>query len=346
MGILSARPVRPGGPVPIRKVASVSTDTASTDGTSADAATRVSVFDIPHSELKAGLLVDAGELGQAGRLDPDTVLDAYDRYGAVVIKGLGLDRPGFVDFTETYTGNFMEYVGGANNDRGSAMSGSSTVLTVTGGNTLGQAIPLHGEMFYSSYRPATLFFCCQRPADEDGQTTVCDGVALWNALPDDIRAQFEQRKLRYLRMYRDDSWQKAYKTDDIEEVKRICAETGVEFVDHGDGTFDTIHVDTAYADTSAGRALINSMIVWASREFIAKLDDSQVRWEDGSMIDPALLYKVHEIAESLTQNIDWEPGMVAIVDNRRVMHGRRAYADEGRDIIMRLGLDPLDRKGS
>jgi alpha-ketoglutarate-dependent taurine dioxygenase len=33
--------------------------------------------------------------------------------------------------------------------------------------------------------------------------------------------------------------------------------------------------------------------------------------------------------------------MVAIVDNTRVMHGRRAYEDPGRDIIMRLSLETL-----
>lgn len=289
--------------------------------------------------LKAGILIDATGLADPAQIDTDAIRAEYARHGAVLVKGLGLDRAGFVAFTERFVPSFMEYVGGANNDRGSAMSGSNTVLTVTGGNTLGQAIPLHGEMFYTTYRPATLFFCCQRPADADGETTICDGVALWNALPDDLRTLFETRKIRYRRIYKDDAWQKVYKTDDLGEVRTLCEETGVEFVDHGDGTFDTVHVDTAWADTSAGRAFINSMVVWASREYIAKLDDSQVRWEDGSPIDPKVLYAVHEVSEGLTENIAWEPGMVAIVDNRRVMHGRRAYEDSGRDIIMRLSRD-------
>lgn len=294
---------------------------------------------LPAAPLKAGVLIDATALGDPAQLDRGAILAELARYGAVVVKGLGLDKAGFVAFTERYVPSFMEYVGGANNDRGSAMTGSNTVLTVTGGNTLGQAIPLHGEMFYTTYRPATLFFCCQRPADADGETTICDGVAIWNALPDEIRTLFETKKIRYRRVYNDDAWQKVYKTDDLSEVRKLCEETGVEFVDHSDGTFDTVHIDTAWSDTSAGRSFINSMIVWASREFIAKIDDSQVRWEDGSPIDPAILYKIHQISEDLTQNIAWEPGMVAIVDNRRVMHGRRAYEDAGRDIIMRLSLD-------
>ncbi len=294
---------------------------------------------LPVTPLKAGALVDASAIGAAGAVDKTFLLDQFATHGAILVKGLGLDPQGFVDFTEMFLSDFMEYVGGANNDRGSAFGGSATVLTVTGGNTLGQAIPLHGEMFYTTYRPATLFFCCQRPADENGETTICDGIKLWAALPQEMKDQFEAKKIRYRRIYKDDAWTKVYKTDDLEAVKKICADTGEEFVDHGDGTFDTIHIDTAYADVAAGRAFINSMIVWASREYIAKLDDSQVRWEDGSPIDPQMIMAIHKIAESITENIAWEPGMVALVDNRRVMHGRRAYEDKGRDIIMRLSLE-------
>ncbi len=303
--------------------------------------TESTATDLPVTALKAGAVIDATTLSDATAIDRDFLLDQFAQHGAVLVKGGNLDRPGFVTFTVGFLDNFMEYVGGANNDRGSAMAGSSTVLTVTGGNTLGQAIPLHGEMFYTTYRPATLFFCCQRPADENGETTICDGIALWNALPAEIREMFEARKIRYRRIYTDDAWKKVYKTDDIAAVKKICEETGVEFIENEDGSIETVYVDWAWHDTSAGRSFINSMIVWASREFIAKIDDSQVRFEDGSMIPPEVLYKIHEIAEGLTENIAWEPGMVAIVDNRRVMHGRRAYKDEGRDIIMRLSLDGL-----
>ncbi len=292
--------------------------------------------DLPVTPLKAGAMIDAGAVGDAALVGDAPILDALERHGAVLLRGCPIDRPGFVAFTERFAGSFMEYVGGANNDRGSAMAGNNTVLTVTGGNTLGQAIPLHGEMFYTTFRPATLFFCCQRPADADGQTTICDGITLWQALPDEIRAEFEAKQIRYRRIYTDDSWTKVYKTDDLDAVKRFCADTGVEFVDHGDGSFDTVHTDWAWSDVAAGRAFINSMIVWASREYIAKIDDSQVRWADGSPIDPQMLMTIHRIAEAHTQDIPWEPGMVAIVDNRRVMHGRRAYTDDGRDIIMRL----------
>lgn len=291
--------------------------------------------------LKVGAMIDASAVHDPGKLDLDLVLDTFDTHGAVLIKGCDVGRQEFVDLTERFPLRFMEYVGGANNDRASAFGQSTTVLTVTGGAVAKKAIPLHGEMFYTRPRAQTLFFCCIRPAAENGQTTICDGVAFWNALPDDIKAIFQEKKLMYRRIYKDDAWKKVYKTDSLDEVKAICERNGVVLTELPDGGFQTVYVDYAWQDHKAGRCFINSLLVWAAREYIAKMDDSQVRFEDGTPMTSEMLYKIHAIGEGLTLNVPWEPGMVAIVDNNRVMHGRRAYDDDARDIIMRLSDDAL-----
>lgn len=291
--------------------------------------------------MKAGALIDASAVHDPAKLNLQIVQDAFDRHGAVLLKGLDVGRSEFVALTERFPVRFMEYVGGADNDRGSAFGQSKTVLTVTGGAVEKLAIPLHGEMFYTKPRPETLFFCCIRPADENGQTTICDGVALWNALPDEIQKAFTERRVTYRRIYKDDTWKKTYKTDSLDHLREICRETGVQLIENDDGSLETVHTDWAYHDHKGGRAFINSVLVWAAREYIAKINDSKVRFEGGEPFTPEMLYKVHAIAESLTLNVPWEPGMVAIVDNMRVMHGRRAYEDTQRDIIMRLSLDPL-----
>lgn len=291
--------------------------------------------------LKSGALIDASAVGDPQMLDVAVVLKTFHEYGAVVIEGLDLTRDGFPMFTERFANNFMEYLGGADNDRDSALGNSTTVLTVTGGNTAKQAIPLHGEMFYTQPRPHTLFFSCMRPANENGETTICDGVALWNAMPEAARKLFEDNKLVYRRIYNDDAWHKVYKTDDIEAVAKLCERTGVKLIRNEDGTIETIHTCYGYFDHKAGRSFVNSILTWAAREYLAGIQDSKLRFEDGSELPKEMLYKINEIAETLTVEIPWKPGTVAIVDNMRVMHGRRAYQDEGRDIIMRLSLAEL-----
>ncbi len=303
--------------------------------------TQTQPVEIAVKPMMCGALLDVPPATDPMTIDKQTVLDAFRKYGAVLIEQADMPRERFVDFTERFLSRFMEYVGGADNDRDSALGDSKTVLKVTGGNTAKMAIPLHGEMFYTEPRPATAFFACMRPADENGQTTICDGVALWNALPDDIRAYFEKNRITYHRIYDDDAWHKVYKTDDIDKVAELCKQTGVKLTVNDDGTIETFHTCYAYYDHPAGRAFVNSVLTWAAREYIAGIQDSKLRLEDGSELPGDMLYKINDIAEGLTLNVPWRPGTVAIVDNMRFMHGRRAYEDEGRDIIMRLSLDPL-----
>ncbi len=295
--------------------------------------------------LQAGAILDFAGARSAVEIESQTVLDAYHEHGAVLLRGLDVDRPGFVAFTERYSNNFMEYVGGANNERDSAYGDSKTVLTVTGGAVARQAIPLHGEMFYTQPRPPALFFCCIRPADERGETTICDGVLLWNALPEAVRTLFTERKLKYRRIYTDESWKAVYKVDNLEAVKAICAKMNVSLTTHADGGIETVHTCYAYNDHKSGRAFVNSVLVWAAREYIADMDDSFVRFEDDSELSKSMLMEINAIAESLTVEVPWAPGMVAVVDNMRVMHGRRAYDDTGRDIIMRLSAEALHGQG-
>ena len=292
----------------------------------------------------AGAMLDCSTLHDPALLDIDAVAAEYRKYGALVLTGLDVRHEAFIALTERFAPTFMEYVGGANNDRDSAYGKSTTVLTVTGGAAAKYAIPLHGELHYTYPRPKTMFFCCIRPADANGQTMLCDGVALWKALPDPIRTLFETRRIRYRRIYTEADWKKVYKTDDLDRVKATCAKAGVVLNELGDGQIETIHIAHVYNDVAAGRSFVNNMLVWAAREYISGFTDSQVRFEDGSDLPKDVLYKIHEISEKLTLNIPWQPGWVALVDNTRVMHGRRSYEDEKRDIILRLSADAIGQR--
>ncbi|MDJ0688013.1 MAG: TauD/TfdA family dioxygenase [Xenococcaceae cyanobacterium MO_188.B32] len=64
-----------------------------------------------------------------------------------------------------------------------------------------------------------------------------------------------------------------------------------------------------------------------------------VSFEDGSEIDDEIMSELNEIAEKITAEISWKKGDILMVDNTRIMHGRRAFLDEKRDIYIRL-CDP------
>ena len=50
----------------------------------------------------------------------------------------------------------------------------------------------------------------------------------------------------------------------------------------------------------------------------------EYRSHDGTLIETALLEDVAELCEQHTEEIDWKDGDIAIIDNKRCLHGRRA----------------------
>ena len=57
------------------------------------------------------------------------------------------------------------------------------------------------------------------------------------------------------------------------------------------------------------------------------------------MIPPIRMLVVSEVnknAEKITTEISWKKGDILMVNNTIIMHGRRAFADNKRDIYLRL----------
>ena len=61
-----------------------------------------------------------------------------------------------------------------------------------------------------------------------------------------------------------------------------------------------------------------------------------VCFDDDSEITDEIMSELNEIAERITIEISWQKGDILMIDNTRIMHGRRAFEDEQRDIYIRL----------
>ena len=59
---------------------------------------------------------------------------------------------------------------------------------------------------------------------------------------------------------------------------------------------------------------------------------------DGAPVTPDEIEEIREIAETVTHEINWQDGDIAILDNTRVMHGRRAIADTNRNLFIGMGM--------
>lgn len=308
-----------------------------------------------------GMIIEAEAGGSIQDLPPEEIISLFKQYGALVFRNFEVNADTFLQFSSLYCKDFSSYQGGAFRlgplDR-QRVNNHETLLTVTG-PTKCYAIPLHGEMYYARKRPSILWFFCENPPARDGETIICDGTAIYRNMSPEVKAFFERNPLRYLRHLTLDQWRDAFQTDDVDVVRKWCSENDATLVvDEGDGS---VRIEYAAPATFKNPRLredvfINPLFIvyhyeQAVRSGLAAevLGDAfghscpiVVRLEDGSEVPETLLNEVEETAAGLTADVSWRGGDVLMIDNTRVLHGRREYLGADRSIYYRAGDPAFD----
>jgi alpha-ketoglutarate-dependent taurine dioxygenase len=260
-------------------------------------------------------------------LDRDSIIELFKAEGALLFRGFETNIEIFTQFTNEFSQDFMDYAGGVFNRR--IINGDPTVLSV---NDFNHEVKLHGEMYYQKTIPLMLWFFCARPAEQAGETIVCDGKRFFEELSQPLKELFSQKKLKYRGHLDVDAWKKRYKTDDLNVVKQICKNSDVYLKINEDESIDVHYICSAIQPDMSKQYMvfINSLLPAKS------MAPSSISFEDDSEIDDEIASELNEIAEKITAEVRWEKGDILMIDNTRIMHGRRAFVDDRRDIYLRL----------
>lgn len=270
-----------------------------------------------------------------GPFDPGGVWKPLREHGVVVLRGAAGSPAAF----EAATAPFAEYFRVHQDPARRGYNPADTTQSVTAGE---EAIGLHAERAYLPGRPELVFFCCVTPPVRGGETTICDGAAIVDRLSaEDVRA-LDAMTLTWHSTLDKPRWGRLYHTDDPALAATLFS---ASIAIHGEKSrtrywFDddeALHVDYHAPSLIAGR--IGGRKAFANYLLLAALEPAGPRatQRDGSQVPADLLGRVAEVAESLTTEIAWERGDVAIIDNTRCLHGRRAFAGGPREILARMG---------
>lgn len=265
----------------------------------------------------------------------DQIVDLFKNRGLLLFRGFDLSQEGFIKFTEQLTPNFMDYSGGAYARE--SIGGDETVLSVTG-NRQFFGVPFHGEMFYTQNRPSILWFYCVVPPVSDGETTVCDGVAVLEQLSANTRRLFEEQEIKYIRHYSSKDWQGIYATDDVATVAKTCAERNTKFTHFPeDNSISTEYQCSAvttplYLDKPA---FVNNILPVILQETKGNTH-SLVRFSDDSKIPEEAIDDIQAVTDRLTLAVAWQAKDLVMVDNSRSMHGRHEFNDTQRELNVRM----------
>ncbi len=261
------------------------------------------------------------------QVDKQLIIDLFKEYGVLLFRGFKAECDEFLEFSNSLSADFMDYIGGY--VKRQEINGNPTLLTV---NDFSSAIKLHGEMYYQKHHPAMIWFYCNQPPLKDGQTIVCDGKQFYKELSDSLKNLFQQKKLKYPSKLSKNDWQIRYKTENIKTAIQICLDNDLEVKVNEDESMSRVYTCPAVYPSRSQEDLvfINSLLPAQA------VNRNLVRFDDDSEISKEIISELNVIAEQITVEINWQKGDILMIDNERIMHGRRAFSDNQRDIYIRL----------
>ena len=254
------------------------------------------------------------------------ILDYFRSYGLLLFRGFEVDDKKMKVFAKQFSSKFIR-----DQDRLLVDSSDGFVGLVDGGT---HYISPHCEHANSPFRPDVVWFCCAVPAAQGGETLVWDGVRVWQEMSTQLRQLFCNKKIRFSQKFPASAWKHFLgRGSTIVDVKRtLDGLEGVSYQINPDQSVSLDYVCSAVVKTKYGNheAFANSLI----SEY--KNPRGVVTFEDGSPIPETVINEIKEIMNRLTEGIPWQSGDLAMIDNSRFLHGRRAFKDTRRRILTTL----------
>jgi len=269
-------------------------------------------------------------------IDPasvDAIKEHLKQDGWALLRGFGADLPAFSDLTRQMCTTITFDPARENTDK--------TTQKVDAG--LGP-IGLHIENGNTPVCPDIVLFHCTQAAFEGSQTTICDGQRLFDAF-DDAQKQRWSQKMTVKRRLPEELW-KRYLVNEhpalddpdsvtMEHIQQFkAAIPGQDFTLNTDGSLDyelTLSPVRPSA-LSDGLGFANA-VLGPSHNYEAPT----YTMADGSIVTTEEIEALRDLAETCTVEINWQDGDIAVIDNTRVMHGRRAIKDADRRLFIGMG---------
>lgn len=283
------------------------------------------------------------------RQQRDRLLGEAADHGAVLLRGLALDGPaGFRSVARALLGELSSYCGG-DSPRRRLAAGVYTSTSLPGE----REIPLHNEMSYSSAHPRHVVFFCDQPAVRGGATPLLDGRLLLGHVPERLCRHARRVGVRYVQRLPDShglgkSWQATFETDDREEVECLLEQRNAEYEWGPKGGLVVSEVVSPVVrhPITGEEAWFSQLDQWHAsmidQETQALLDEvgeeryHDVFYGDGTWIDEEDVVELRAAARAHQVVVPWEQGDVLLIDNLLTLHGREAFEDESRRVLVAM----------
>lgn len=211
-----------------------------------------------------------------------------------------------------------------------------------------EVIPQHNENSYADSWPLYIGFLCKQSALKGGNTPVSDSREAYARIPQEIRDEFQRKKVMYVRNYTDIDlpWTEVFQTSERSTVERFCADHDIryEWTDLGLRTFQVSQAVIKHPFTSedlwfnqAHLFHISSLNEELRESLIDMLGEENlprnVYFGDGMPISSDALSVIRKVYEDTMFSFRWQNNDILLLDNMLYTHGRQAFEGERKVLV-------------
>ena len=273
-----------------------------------------------------------------------------EEYGAVLFSGLPIESAEDFDlFVSSFNYNTFTYEGSLSN----AVRINRTNKVFTANEAPKEIeIFLHHEMAQTPIYPKNIFFFCKSASLNGGQTPLCRSDDLYAAiLKEDagLLTKFQENGVIYNSVMSNGdelisgqgrSWQKTLGVISKDEAAIRLNDLGYSWNwIEGNNLSVTTKKFEAIKELKDGSKSFFNQVLAASLGWKKNSEDDllPVKFGNGDEIPEASIQMISELAKSLTLLRHWKDNDILLIDNYRVMHGRKPFSGEkAREVLVSL----------
>src|SRR6218665_1451310 len=273
------------------------------------------------------------------------------KYGAILYRGFPLDTPVEFDaFANSYGYKVFPYLGGVS----VRVSIVGNVYTTTE-SPPGAMIPFHHEMAHVKDYPLILFFYCDLPAKEGGDTPIALSNVIYRKMAErepEFVKRLEEEGLRYIRVAPDGddlnsalgrSWQSTFLTSNKDEAEKKAQTSGYEIEWLEDGSMKTVTevLPAIRVDKRTGKKMwFNSVFTCYMAWQDARNDRTKsVIFPNGDTVSAETIETLKQVMDEARVSFTWQHTDLVMIDNRAVQHARGDFFVPPRRILASLFKD-------
>lgn len=205
-----------------------------------------------------------------------------------------------------------------------------------------ESVGLHIENGNTPFPPQYVGFYSAKSAKSGSQTTVCDGRELFNNMPDNLQQKWQQG-VTVSRQLPAHLWRKyvAAQHPKVNSVSEVEEKHLADFIAVNPNQRGTINSDGSLDyQLDIQPCLVNKREDFPNKEsheiaFANAILGPSFNYQkpiytfaDGEQVSDLLIKQTTDLAEKYTHEVSWQDGDVVLIDNKRVLHGRRAIHGE------------------